>query len=121
VGIDYDGNETRLDSAAAISTFSFTSKLAEAPEITLIDNQLSPCGVKMKWSPPYNSDRHLGFIVYRSDQESGPFHPIVTAPVKGNEFTDEKVIKGRDYHYRVAALMRNGRLSKPSAVKKIIP
>ena len=121
VGIDYDGNETKLDKAAAISTFSFTRKIPDAPVIVTIDKQATPCGVVLKWSPPYNPADQIGFIVYRSEAAAGPFIPVVTSPVKANEYTDTNVIKGKPYWYKVALMMSNGRLSALSAVQTITP
>ncbi len=121
VGIDYDGNETPLDKAAAISTFSFTRKLPGAPVITSIDKQAEPCAVILKWSPGYDPASQVGFIVYRSNAAAGPFLPVVTSPVTGNSFTDTNVVKGQTYWYATSVLMKNGRLSPMSAVKSITP
>ena len=121
VGIDYDGNETPLDRAAAISTFSFTRKLPGAPVITTIDKTAEPCAVIVKWSPGYDPATQVGFIVYRSSAAAGPFIPVVVSPVAGNNFTDTNVVKGQTYWYTTAVLMKNGRLSPMSAAKSITP
>jgi hypothetical protein len=121
VGIDYDGNETPLDKAAAISTFSFTKKLPDAPVIEGLDKQAEPCAVVVKWSPPYIASKQVGFIVYRAAGAAGPFIPVVVSPVKGNSFIDTNVIKGQTYWYTTAVLMLNGRLSPMSAAKSITP
>jgi fibronectin type 3 domain-containing protein len=121
VGIDYDGNETPLDRAAAISTFSFTRKLPDAPVINTIMVQPDPCAIQVGWSPAFDATTEIGFIVYRSTNVGGPFIPIVTSPVAGNTFTDTNVVKGQTYWYRVAVLMKNGRLSLLSSSKNITP
>lgn len=121
VGIDYDGNETPLDRAAAISTFSFTRKLPGAPLINSIDKQDEPCAVILKWSPGYDAASMVGFIVYRSNAAAGPFLPVVVSPVAGNSYTDMNVVKGQTYWYKTAMLMKNGQLSPLSAVKSITP
>ncbi len=121
VGIDYDGNETKLKDAAAISTFSFSRKLPDAPVITTIDKTGDPCAVVLKWSPAYNPADHLGFIVYRSNSAAGPFIPVVVSPIKGNDFTDPNVVKGNTYWYTVTLLLQNGRMSPMSAAKSIVP
>jgi len=121
VGIDYDGNETPLDKAAAISTFSFTRKPPDAPVIDGLDVQAEPCAVVVKWSPVFNSSKQVGFIVYRATSAAGPFIPVVVSPVMGNSFTDTNVIKGQTYWYTTAVLMLNGRLSAMSAAKSITP
>jgi hypothetical protein len=121
VGIDYDGNETPLARAAAISTFSFTRKVPDAPVITGIDKQADPCAVVVKWSPAYDASTQVGFIVYRSSSSSGPFIPVVVSPLTGNSFTDTNVVKGQTYWYSIGALMRNGRLSNLSTAKSVTP
>lgn len=121
VGIDYDGNECSLDSAAAISTFSFSSKVPAAPVITAITKIGDPCVVKLTWSPGFDAARHKGFIVYRSNSSAGPFIPVVTSPLTGNSFTDRNVVKGITYWYKVGVLMSNGQLSPLSPVKNIAP
>ena len=121
VGIDYDGNETPLDRAAAISTFSFTRKAPDAPVITDIIAQADPCAVVLKWSPSFDATEQIGFIVYRSSSSSGPFLPVVVSPVADNTYMDTNVVKGQTYWYSVAVLMKNGRLSALSTVKSITP
>lgn len=121
VGIDYDGNETPLNRAAAISTFTFTRKAPDMPVITDMDVQAAPCAVVMKWSPSYDATTQTGFIVYRSTNAAGPFIPVVVSPVKGNSFTDTNVVKGQTYWYTVALMLTNGRLSPSSAPKNVTP
>jgi hypothetical protein len=121
VGIDYDGNETPLARAAAISTFSFTRKIPDAPVITDINVQADPCAVVVKWSPVYDASKHVGFIVYRSSSSGGPFIPVVVSPVAGNSFTDTNVVKGQTYWYSIGVLMKNGQLSTLSTARSITP
>ena len=121
VGIDYDGNETPLGRAAAISTFSFTRKIPDAPVIDVLDKQAEPCAVTIKWSPVFDPSIHIGFIVYRSNNAAGPLLPVVVSPVAGNSYTDMNVVKGQTYWYSIGALMKNGRLSALSTTKSITP
>ncbi|MGQ0739056.1 MAG: hypothetical protein ACT4OJ_08375 [Bacteroidota bacterium] len=121
VGIDYDGNETPLDKAAAISTFSFSRIPPAPPVITTIDKIAEPCSVVVNWSPAYDASKHIGFIVYRGSSAAGPFVPVVISPVKGNAFTDTNVVKGHTYWYAAAVLMLNGRLSALSTAKSVTP
>lgn len=120
VGIDYDGNETPLGRAAAISTFSFTRIAPDAPVIT-VTKQADPCAAVIKWSPTFDASKHTGFIVYRSSSSAGPFIPIVVSPVKDNVFVDTNVVKGQTYWYATALLMLNGRLSALSVAKSVTP
>jgi fibronectin type 3 domain-containing protein len=121
VGIDYDGNETQLKKAAPISTFSFTRKAPDAPEITDISIHADTCAVILKWTPSFDATSQAGFIVYRSSSAAGPFFPVVVSPVKNDSYTDVKVVKGQTYWYAVALLMQNGRLSPLSGIKNITP
>jgi len=115
VGIDYDGNEGLLDRAAPISTFTFNRKQEPAPEFIALVPTGDPCGLELQWSPVFDPSRQEGFLVYRSTSSSGPFTPITLAPVQGNSFQDAQVVKGRTYWYRLAILMKNGRMSLLSA------
>jgi hypothetical protein len=121
VGIDYDGNETPLDSAAAISTFSFSRRMPSPPAMNAPHKETSPCGVTLTWSPAFDASRHKGFIVYKSTSASGQFIPIVVSPVQGNTFTDTDVIAGQKYWYGVAVLLLNGKLSKMCPSQSITP
>jgi hypothetical protein len=119
VGIDYDGNETPLNKSAAISTFTFTKKIPDAPVIDVIAKQAEPCGVTLQWSPSFDATKHIGFMIFRSSTLTGPFIPILISPVKGNSFTDMNVVNGQTYWYRLGILMKNGRLSELTAAQSI--
>jgi hypothetical protein len=121
VGIDYDGNETPLDSAMAISTFTFSNKTPDPPQLDTPTIDADNCGVNLTWSPEYNSSEHIGFIVYRSYEADGQYVPIVISPMKGNSYTDKNVVSGQVYWYRIAVLMSNGRLSPLSTRQSISP
>jgi hypothetical protein len=121
VGIDYDGNETKLDSAAAISTFSFSRIVTDPPVMNPPAIQSVPCGVTIMWSPVFDPLKHTGFIVYRSSSATGPFLPVVVSPVQGNSYTDTNVVSGQTYWYRIAVLMLNGKLSALCAAQSIKP
>ena len=111
VGIDYDGNEGSLKRAAPISTFTFNRTQAAAPVFDALVPQTEPCGLVLQWSPVFDAGQHLGFLVYRSASASGPFTPVGTEPVQGNTYQDVQVVKGQTYWYRLAILMKNGRMS----------
>lgn len=111
VGIDYDGNEGPLDKSAPISTFTFDRKQAAAPVFDALAPQADPCALVLQWSPAFDPGQQEGFLVYRSTSATGPFTPICLAPVQGNTFQDVQVVKGQTYWYRLAILMKNGRMS----------
>lgn len=121
VGIDYDGNETKLDQAAAISTFTFSRRLPEPPVLDLIVPQAAPCGIVLQWSPAFDTSKHLGFVVYRSVSAAGQYTPIVLAPLQTNSFTDVQVARGTTYWYQIGIMMKNGRLSALTAAQSITP
>jgi len=116
VGIDYDGNEGPTDRAAPISTFTFNRKQAAAPVFDALVPQTDPCGLVLQWSPVFDPGQQEGFLVYRSTSAAGPFTPVCLAPVQGNTFQDVQVVKGQTYWYRLAILMKNGRMSLLSGV-----
>jgi chitodextrinase len=120
-GIDYDGNETPLKNAAPISTFSFTRQAIPAPVLDVLAKQSDPCGVLLQWTPAFDPANQAGFIVYRSSSASGVFTPIVVSPLKVNSFTDNGVVHGQTYWYKVGLLMKNGHLSQLSAAQGIVP
>jgi hypothetical protein len=120
-GIDYDGNETKLDKAAPISTFSFTKKTIPAPSLDVLTKQPDLCAVLLHWSPAFDPANQLGFIVYRSNSASGVFTPIVVSPLPSNKFTDNGVVRGVTYWYKIGLLMKNGRLSELTAAQSITP
>ena len=121
VGIDYDGNQTPLDKAAAISTFSFTKKIPDAPVIEEIVKRTDPCTVTVRWSPLFLPGDNLGFMVYKSTTEKGLYTPILTTPVTSNSYTDPNIVVGQTYWYKVAVLMANGRLSLLSNAQSVTP
>jgi hypothetical protein len=121
VGIDYDGNETPVDKAAAISTFTFTMKTPSAPTLDLLAKQADPCAVLLQWSPSFDPTLNKGFIIFRSSSAFGSLTPIVVSPLKTNSFADNGVVRGQTYWYRIGTLLSNGRLSQLSAVQSITP
>lgn len=121
VAIDYDGNEGSLDKAAPISTFTFNRQQATAPVFDVLVPQEDPCGIVLQWSPLYDAAQQQGFIVYRSTSAAGAFTPICVSLIQGNTFEDHQVVKGKTYWYRLAVMMKNGRLSRLSTAQSVVP
>jgi fibronectin type 3 domain-containing protein len=121
VGIDYDGNESLLSTAAAISTFTFSRVVPAAPIMDIATVQSEPCAVALQWSPEFDKATQAGFIVYRSTSAGGPFTPIVVSPLTENRFADSQVAKGQTYWYRIGTLMKNGRLSALAPAVSVTP
>jgi len=120
-GIDYDGNETKLEKAAPISTFSFSGKTGAAPTLDVLAKQADPCAVLLQWSPAFEPLTQIGFIIYRSQSAAGPFLPIVVSPLKGINYIDKSVVHGETYYYRIGLLAKSGRLSELSITQSITP
>lgn len=121
VAIDYDGNEGSLDKAAPISSFTFNRQQAAAPIFDALTPQPDPCGIVLQWSPLYDASQHNGFIIYRSTSAGGAFTPISVSLIQSNTFQDYQVVKGKTYWYRLAVMMKNGRLSHLSTAQSVVP
>ena len=115
VGIDVAGNEADLSKATPISTFTFTTLAPDGPVIASITQAVSPCALKVAWTPSFDSGRHAGFALFRSD--GGPFLQIGSLLSGASEYIDRAVVKGKTYTYRVAILDQDGVLSRLSPAK----
>jgi len=113
VGVDQVGNETPLAQAVPVSTFTFATAPPAEPTIGSVTAEHDPCGLMVRWTPPFDSTEHLGFLVYRSRTTGGPFLQVGSL-VQGQEYFDTAVAKGVIYWYRVARLDLRGEVSKPS-------
>ncbi|MGO4293679.1 hypothetical protein [Chitinophaga sp. RAB17] len=121
VGIDYDGNETPLSKAAAISTFTFAKTEIPAPVLETLTLQTDTCGILLQWSPAFDPALHTGFMVYRSTSSGGPFIPVAAGVMKTNTYTDKQVVHNVQYWYRIGLLMKNGQLSALTSPQLISP
>lgn len=119
LGVDQNGNETHVDSAVAISTFTFATQRAAPPEITGILPVEDPCALEISWSPLYDPNSMIGFIVFRSTSETGPYYQLDNI-VKGNSFSNNSVARNTEYWYRIALLKKDGSLSQLSEPKNSI-
>jgi hypothetical protein len=113
-GVDQVGNETPLQNVVPVSTFTFTSKRAEAPVIGSVTKSDTPCGLKVVWTPAFDAAQHSGFAVFRSFSEAGVYLQLGNV-VQDSEYLDPAVIPGREYWYRVGFLDPKGKLSELSA------
>lgn len=115
--LDWLGNESErgdLTKIPAISTFTYSKDLPGTPTV-LPPSGSAPdgCGLIVRWQPTFDSTQIKGFIVFRSTSETGTYRQV-SPIVQGNEFTDKSAIKGISYWYRVQAIDKSGKLSKPS-------
>lgn len=113
IGVDKDGNETPVDSAVALSTFTFTSARRPAPTITSVTPIDEPCALTVKWDPAFDSDSLVGFALFRCRQVNGDYYQIGSV-IKENEYQDNTVARSTPYYYRVAMLRKDGSLSQLS-------
>ena len=116
LGVDQNGNQTSVDSAAGISTFTFKTEREDPPEITSIVPVDDTCALKISWSMTFNPDSMMGFVVFRGRVNTGPYYQINNI-IKGNSFLDNSVARNTQYWYRIALLKKDGSLTKLSDPK----
>jgi fibronectin type 3 domain-containing protein len=79
-----------------------------------------PHSVDLKWNASVS--RVVGYNVYRSETEGGPFMRLTSDPVRVTNYTDRKVQSGHIYFYAVTAVDSKGKESVYSNhVKARIP
>lgn len=115
-GVDRNGNETPVDSAVQMSTFTFASNREAPPNISSVASTEGPCALRVTWSPTYDSTTTMGYVVFRSTDSDGPYFQL-EGIVKDNTFDDTSVARGTNYYYRVALLKRDGALTQLSVPK----
>ncbi|HYM20489.1 MAG TPA: hypothetical protein VEW28_05730 [Candidatus Kapabacteria bacterium] len=119
LGIDQSGNESPIDSAVAMSTFTFARNRETPPALTSIASMEGPCTLKLTWTPMYDSTAMTGFVVFRSDAMNGPYLQLENI-VKDNTFLDNSVARGTTYWYRIAMLKVDGLLTRLSDPKNAV-
>ena len=115
--VDQNGNENKLDKSVPYSTFTFKSSGPPQPSIVLIKKSTSECGLEISWTPTFDRDHHLGFVVFRSSTEPGIYRQI-SPIVQGNFYLDATVNENVTYWYKVLAFDKDGRPSKLSMPQK---
>lgn len=114
VGIDFDGNETPLKFATAVSTFTFQTQTGDAPTFETLVQQPDTCGIRLEWFPIFDPNVHRGFLLYKSMDAAGPFVQA-TSMLMANTWLDRQVVKGRKYWYKLALVQKDGKLSEIGA------
>ena len=117
LGVDQNGNETPLDSAMSLTTFTFASNRPEPPKISSVNANEGPCALQVNWTPSFNADIMLGFVIFRASHVDGPYMQLESI-VETNSFSDNSCARGTQYWYRVGMLMKDGlmtRLSDPKS------
>ncbi len=73
-------------------------------------------GIKLVWKNPSDvpASNIKGFNVYRSEGIMGHYKKVNKQLVKDLFFEDRGLIKGKDYFYKVATVLEDGKESKPT-------
>jgi hypothetical protein len=116
LGIDRNGNESPIDSAVEMSTFTFASNRDKPPALSSISSVEGPCALRLSWTPAYDSTSMMGFVVFRSLNMNGPYLQLENI-VKDNTFDDNSVERSMTYWYRIAQLKSDGLLTQLSPPK----
>jgi hypothetical protein len=119
LGIDQNGNESSIDSAVEMSTFTFASNREEPPKISSISSVEGPCALKLAWTPTFDSTSMMGFVVFRSTNMNGPYFQLENI-VKTDNFADNSVARNTTYWYRIALLKSDGLLTRLSDPKNAL-
>jgi len=122
LGVDQSGNETAVEKAVPISTFTFSTKQPDTPTITSITENPSPCALVVRWSPTFDATKHLGFALFRSESTAGLYRQVGSL-VAANEYVDTEVVRGVEYWYKVLQMDLEGKVSPLSPAKsgKVAP
>ncbi|MBU1108834.1 MAG: carboxypeptidase regulatory-like domain-containing protein [Candidatus Riflebacteria bacterium] len=73
--------------------------------------------IKLDWSSDVSAD-FAGFKIYRSESAQGPF--ALAGSVNQNSYSDNNVVPGIKYYYRVTRVSGTGEESSPSAVESFL-
>ncbi|MFI5263569.1 MAG: hypothetical protein ACHQM6_03540, partial [Candidatus Kapaibacterium sp.] len=116
LGIDQSGNESPIDSAVEMSTFTFASNREKPPTLSSISPVEGPCALQLSWTPAYDSTSMMGFVVFRSTSSTGPYFQLENI-VKDNSFSDNSVARGTTYWYRISMMKSDGFMTQLSPPK----
>ncbi|MBN2326521.1 MAG: hypothetical protein JXR73_05145 [Candidatus Omnitrophica bacterium] len=116
LGIDLNGNESKVEDAVAVSTFTFSTQTPPAPVISSVSVQAPDCALSLEWTPAFNASNQRGFIVFRSRSSTGQYLQISDL-VQDSRYVDPHVISGVEYWYKVLLIDRRGNLSSLSSGK----
>lgn len=76
-----------------------------------------PHSVDLKWKASIS--RVVGYNVYRSETDAGPYIKLTSAPVRTTNYTDRGVQSGHTYFYAVTAIDSKGKESVHSNHAKV--
>lgn len=118
LGVYSTGYMSDVAKAVPVSTFTYDTQAAQAPVITQVTQNESPCGLKIQWTPAFNGTLHAGFAVLRGTSSTGSFQQVGTLVTAQSEFIDATALKGVTYWYKVLQVNQDGTQSAPSSAKK---
>jgi len=79
-----------------------------------------PHSVDLKWKASVS--RVVGYNVYRSETDGGPYIKLTSAPVRATNYTDRSVQRGHTYFYAVTSVDSRAKESVHSnQAKALIP
>lgn len=113
-GIDQNGNEAA--DGVPVSTFTYTTQVPQSPNIVTISQSSAPCGLLVQWAPAFDSAKHRGFAVFRSETANGAYRQVGSL-LSASQYVDSEVVKGVSYWYKVARLDLDGGVSYLSGVQ----
>ncbi|MFC1854218.1 fibronectin type III domain-containing protein, partial [candidate division CSSED10-310 bacterium] len=112
--VDQTGNESPLIKSPPYSTFTFSAAEPLLPTITPpISKSARKCGLVVKWTPPFDAKKFLGFVVFRSMTETGNYRQI-SPLIQGNSYEDTAINTHQMYWYQVQVIDSEGRPSSAS-------
>ena len=121
LGVDQTGNISPVESAAPVSTYTFSTRRSTAPAVTVTASS-DPCGLLVSWNPAFNTETDVGFAVLRSPSENGAFRQIGSRVTSEGQIADRHVLRGTTYWYKVVRLETNGKRSFLSpATSGVVP
>ncbi len=118
--VDQNGNELDPQQSVPYSTFTFKAVGDAKPVIKLPINKVtSGCGLELQWTPVFDASEHMGFVVFRSNSETGVYRQI-SPIIKANSYIDTAINAKVTYWYKVQAYDSLGRPSQLSAAASAV-
>jgi len=118
VTIQFTPNASGMASAKA----GFISNAIDSPTIELLTGKGMPQNqshsVSLSWSP--GAGNVVGYNVYRSTANAGPFQMLNTALDASTNFTDNTVVSGATYYYVTTEVNSEGQESSYSNVSQAV-
>jgi hypothetical protein len=108
-------------SGAASGTAQFVSNAENSPTSDALSGTGEAAGshsVSLSWDP--GDGNAVGYNIYRSTSQSGPYEMINTALDSSTDYTDSMVVSGTTYYYVATEVNAEGQQSTYSNVAKAV-